>query len=258
MPLQWERARGLKRFYFAAIESLPGFFHGIFGRWALDGRQDEVPFNLGLDCGSPDAEVWRNRQRMLASFGEAVDGIYARQVHGTAVGIVNCADQDRSGPHLLDGDALITSQGNQGLVIQAADCQPVIIVDPVKSVAANVHSGWRGSVKNIIGATVARMVEKFQCRPRDLIGGVGPSLGPCCAEFVNYTRELPETIWGLRRPGDLFDFWELSRSQLITAGLSAHNIHISQTCTRCNEHLFYSYRGEGQAGRFAAIVGIRK
>jgi YfiH family protein len=185
-------------------------------------------------------------------------GIFARQVHGTEVGVVSTTTLP-TGPGLVrvNGDALATAQRDYALVIQVADCQPVMIADPVNKVVANVHSGWRGSIDNIIGRTIEAMVTQLGCRPRNMIAAIGPSLGPCCAEFVNYRKEIPHQYWKYRRSGDLFDFWRLSIDQLVDAGVPMESTNLSGICTRCNQHLFYSYRGQKNAGRFAAVIGIR-
>jgi polyphenol oxidase len=141
-------------------------------------------------------------------------------------------------------------------VILVADCQPVLMVDPVNGVVANVHSGWRGSIQNIIGETVRRMAADFRSRAQDLVCGIGPSLGPCCAEFIHYEDELPEPFWRYRHSANHFDFWQASRDQLTDAGVRNENIHLPGLCTRCNPHLFFSYRGERHTGRFAAVVGL--
>jgi purine-nucleoside/S-methyl-5'-thioadenosine phosphorylase / adenosine deaminase len=121
---------------------------------------------------------------------------------------------------------------------------------------ANIHSGWRGSVGNIIGRTIQVMTSEYSSRPRELVCGVGPSLGPCCAEFVNYRKEIHESFWRYRRPGDYFDFWKISRDQLLTAGVPRGHICVSGICTKCNPHLFFSYRRDSKTGRFATVVGI--
>ncbi len=254
--MRWDHSGGLWRLCFPAIEEIPGIFHGIFARWLPSGQKGTEPFNLGLGCGSSDSRVWRNRRRLLASFGVDIQGIFARQVHGREVAVWEDGPGKEDSAPCLPGDALTTAATRRGLVILVADCQPVILVDPVRRAVANVHSGWRGSVQNIIGAAVERMAREYGCRPADLICGIGPSLGPCCAEFINYTRELPQWMWDYRRNGDRFDFWRISREQLLAAGVRPGRIHVSRICTRCNQHLFFSYRGERSTGRFAAVVGL--
>ena len=83
----WVQAHGLNYLQFPLLAGLPGFFHGIFLRRALDLQGQMEDFNLGLGCGTPDDQVRFNRQRMLDLFGRGHVGVYARQVHGTQVGV---------------------------------------------------------------------------------------------------------------------------------------------------------------------------
>ena len=153
---------------------------------------------------------------------------------------------------------MITQIPGAGLVIQAADCQSVMLCDPVRGVAANIHSGWRGSISNIIGACIDTMKREFAVDPADLSAGIGPSLGPCCAEFVHYRKEIPEGFWKYKDDKDRFDFWQISRDQLMAAGVKPENVECAHVCTMCNPQLFYSYRREGSTGRFAAVLGLKK
>jgi len=45
-------------------------------------------------------------------------------------------------------DAIITEMPFIALMVKQADCQGVILFDPEQRVLANVHCGWRGSVRN--------------------------------------------------------------------------------------------------------------
>ena len=239
---------------FPALASLTDFYHGVFLRTALDSEGRYESFNIGINCQDPEPVVQRNRQRMLSCFGRPA-GVYARQVHGTEVGVLVRTGPDMTrGDIRINGDALATAHHDSALVIQVADCQPVIIADPVVKVAANVHSGWRGSIANVIGRTIETLETKFGCRPQNMVAGIGPSLGPCCAEFVNYRQEIPERYWRYRHSGDLFDFWQLSTDQMVQAGVLPNAISVAGICTKCNQHLLYSYRGQRQTGRFAARI----
>ncbi len=215
--------------------------------------------NVSHGIGDHDVDVDRNRKAMARALG--FDRlVYIRQVHGDKVLIINKKGLGNDmaalrGPR-PEADAFVTDMTGLGLVIQVADCQPILLYDPEKKVVANVHSGWRGSVLNIIGRVIEAMQAQFGCQAKNLIVGVGPSLGPCCAEFINYRRELPETFWPYRDGANHFDFWAISKRQLIETGVLEDNIHISRICTRCRTDQFYSYRGEKVTGRFAAVIGL--
>jgi YfiH family protein len=131
-----------------------------------------------------------------------------------------------------------------------------MLVDPRRKVVANVHVGWRGSINGIIARTLGAMVKRFGCQAHDIVAGIGPSLGPCCAEFVNYKKEIPEKFWSYKDAAHHFDFWAISRDQLVADGVLPENIAISHMCTKCNTELFFSYRAEGTTGRFAAVIGM--
>jgi YfiH family protein len=255
--MRWIQDNGLQYLQFPALAGLTDFFHGVFLRTASNTGGRRVSFNIGLNCADPESVVQQNRERMLSCFGRPL-GVFARQVHGTEIGVVSTTDGSAGqGVIRVNGDALATTRRDNALVIQVADCQPVLIADPIKKVAANVHSGWRGSIDNIIGRTIEVLVTQLGCRPQNMVAAIGPSLGPCCAEFVNYRKEIPRRYWKYRRSGDLFDFWRLSVDQLVEAGVPMDAISVAGICTRCNQHLFFSYRGQKNTGRFAAVIGIK-
>ncbi len=261
--MKWIHHKGMSYLQFPSLAAIGGIFHAVFTRYAMNGRQQRTALNLGLGCGDPDNMIWANRRRVLDTMGSRF-AVFARQVHGADVGVwsgpSDTLAQGKGSQHghaYLQADALITAMAGPALMIQVADCQPVLMVDPVQRVAANVHSGWRGSIQNVIGRTLAAMSTQFGCRPEDIHCGIGPSLGPCCAQFVNFQKEIPEQFWSYRQSGDLFDFWQLSVDQLIAAGVPQANIAVSRICTRCNQQLFFSYRGERSTGRFAAVIGIK-
>lgn len=143
------------------------------------------------------------------------------------------------------------------IAIQQEDCQAIPMYDPPKKVVANVHAGWRGNIKNIIGRCVESMQVSFGCNPQDMVAAISPSLGPCCSEFKNYQTEIPEKYWQYKDNYDHFNLWMMSFDQLLSAGLQRKNIELSNICTKCNDHLFFSYRKTNQTGRFVSVIGLK-
>jgi len=208
--------------------------------------------NFGVSVGDDPEAVGENRRRMLARL-EIGQAVYLNQVHGKTIHVLN--EDNCHAPIVADG--VVTDMQGVGLVIQVADCQGVLLYDPERKVIANVHSGWRGSVQNIIGDCIDVMTGRFHCNPKDIRAGVSPSLGPCCAEFVNYREEIPEVLWGYKLPGRLlFDFWKLSCDQMVAKGVRQENVEIMNICTRCNTDKFYSYRQEKRTGRFGCVISL--
>jgi YfiH family protein len=253
------RAGSVTVFQFHLLSGFLELVHGVFGR---SGGASAAPFdslNVAAGIGDDDACVAANR-RIIASWAGGMPLAALHQEHGRRVHVFDgaCAKTAAARHAPPAADAAVTAASGLGLLIQVADCQPVMIYDPVRRVAANVHSGWRSSIQDIIGQTVAVMADAFGCRPADLVAGIGPSLGPCCAEFVNYQKEIPKALWPYRRGAHHFDFWAVSRAQLTGAGVPDENIETGGICTRCSPHQFFSYRHQHRTGRFGAVIGMRK
>jgi YfiH family protein len=152
---------------------------------------------------------------------------------------------------------MITDLPLVALMVKQADCQAVILFDPEKGVVSNAHCGWRGNVHNILDSVVGRMKSEFGCRKADLLAAIGPSLGPCCAEFVNHEKEFPAEFRRFMVREGYFDLWEISRWQLLEAGLKEDRIEVANICSRCRTDMFFSYRAEGITGRFATVAMLK-
>jgi len=251
--------KGVSFFQFPHIGKFACVRHGIFTRSSGCSREPFHSLNVSFDVGDDYKNVEKNRRIISECIG-GKDLVFLKQIHAANVLIFSKNDKSNkingaSGSHLV-GDAMITDIPDKYLVVQTADCQSVLMYDPVRRVVANVHSGWRGSINNVIDHTINAM-KRFGCSPNNIIAGIGPSLGPCCSQFVNYKNEIPSLFWQYKDRYDHFDFWSISRDQLCNAGVLIENIHISRICSKCNAGLFFSFRGERTTGRFASVIGLK-
>ncbi|MDP3480868.1 MAG: peptidoglycan editing factor PgeF, partial [Desulfoprunum sp.] len=195
-------------------------------------------FNTSYTVGDRDFAVTDNRKKVKDILN--IDSLVsARQVHGDRI---FCLEKRPDADCEIDGyDALVTDLLNVGIMIQHADCQAVLLFDPVRKVIGAVHCGWRGSVQNILGKTVKTMTEAYHSRPEDVLAVISPSLGPCCGEFINHHEELPADFQPFAVRGNHFDFWQISQAQLKVSGLSPSSITVTGICTSCSPD-YFSYR----------------
>ena len=256
--MKFVKRNSVAYYQFEALARFRGIEHGIFTRNSGYSKGPFTSLNVSYGIGDEEKAVAGNRELISNTLGAGTT-TYIDQVHGCEVALVSDKQKSGSTPagrRSMIADAMVTDLVDNFLVIQVADCQSVLMYEPDRRVVANVHSGWRGSICNIIGRTVEAMIRHFDCDTERIQAAIGPSLGPCCAEFVNYRTEIPEKMWQYRGANNHFDFWAISTDQLVAAGVSKNNIETSQMCTRCRTDDFFSYRAEKTTGRFAAAIGM--
>jgi hypothetical protein len=167
--------------------------------------------------------------------GSVLDGFQGKQVHGNVV-LKTPIEEG------VACDGLMTDERDVRLKTQHADCQAAILFDPMRECFSVVHAGWRGNVLNIYESAVKALKEEFGSKPEDILVGISPSLGPCCAEFKNFELELPKSFWRSQVKPTYFDLWEIGKTQLIEAGVQPKNIEVAKQCTCCSPEGFHSYR----------------
>lgn len=249
--LLWVR-EGIGYFRYPNLSLNRHLIHGVFTR---RGGVSDWPYN-SLNTSYTVGDRPENVAANLSKIKEAVGAerlVFMNQSHRDGILVLRQGHPDTQG-EVPSVDAVIADVPGIALLVKQADCQGVIISDPRKGVVANVHCGWRGNVRNILGGVVTRMKELFGCQGSDLLAAVGPSIGPCCAEFVGHERIFPELFKRFMVRENYFDLWAISCRQLVDAGLREENIEVAGICTRCRTDLFYSYRGEGRTGRFGTVV----
>jgi len=166
-----------------------------------------------------------------------------------------------------DTDGLITNKKNIILSTINADCILLVFYDPIKKVIANVHSGWRGTIKRISVKTIEKMKEEYNCNPQDIICCMSPSIRKCHFEVDNDVYQIFKNEYkDLKNFDELAvknnDKWnidtiEINRTILKNAGLKKENIIDSGICSVCNKNLIHSYRGMGEeAGRATQIISL--
>lgn len=228
-----------------------GLPHGFSFRWRRLTDHASVPFGLPM---AQDGD----RRALARRFG-LNDVVHMRQVHGDKVEVVSDA---RTGTPTCDG--LITHQLGIGLIVQTADCVPILMWDAKQNVVAAVHAGWRGTLAGVAGQALAALQSRFASRPEFVHTAMGPAIGPCCYEVGEevtraFEARFPDAErWfstGLRG-GKHLDLVAANRSILVDSGVPAHQVYAAALCTSCRTDMFYSYRKEGRSvGRLLAIVG---
>jgi YfiH family protein len=160
-------------------------------------------------------------------------------------------------------DAVVTRRVSVLLGVVVADCVPVLLHDPVRMVCGAVHAGWRGTARGILKRTLKVMVDEFYSDPSDILMAIGPSIRWCC---YGVGRDVLDAVWRSTGDGDYhmnkgnvlcLDLPSANRIQALSMGLSEKNIVMSDECTYCDPHKYYSYRfAKGPTGRQGGFIGM--
>ena len=174
------------------------------------------------------------------------------QVHSTVVKFA------RLPGNYPDADGLVTTNSNILLTLKVADCVPVFLYEPLKRIIGLVHSGWRGTVKNIVSNAIELMQENG-AEPRDIRCFLGPAIGKCCYEV---DREVSQYINDEAKVKMDYDKWKVDlhgqiRYQLTELGVPTNSIGASNICTYESPEC-HSYRRDGEnAGRMYAFLSLK-
>jgi YfiH family protein len=193
------------------------------------------------------------------------------QVHGNHIKLMsqshgNRLIRDRIAHDDVEGsdvsDAMVTDQPGNCIMVLTADCVPILLYDPIEKVVGAVHAGWKGTLLNIAGRVVEVFVDTFQSKPKNILAGIGPSIGPCCFEVgPEVTQQFSQIHGGSHiipaKNGckEKIDLWRANARQLMKSGVRESHIEHANLCTCHHTDTFFSYRcGADKAGRFGTGI----
>lgn len=220
--------------------------------------------NLAFHVGDDAAAVKRNRAALAEAVG-VTEWQWLTQVHGSRVFNV----RERTVEPAPQADACYTRQREVVCAVLTADCLPVLLCSRHGDEVAAVHAGWRGLCAGIL----QHSVRSFRAPPSDLLAYLGPAIGPLAFEVGSdvleaYRDSLSEC--GIRdgpaviercfnesgREGKyLADLSQMAREHLLAEGVIT--IEGGNACTYTDERRFYSYRRDGETGRFVSAIYLR-
>lgn len=212
--------------------------------------------------GSPPGVHQPDYEAVARCFGvDATRVVHVRQVHGRDVVTVR---QGEVCDPVTAADAVVSFDPSRAVLVRVADCVPILLADRHCRVVAAVHAGWRGTAAGVVSAAV-EAIESAGIPASDLVGAIGPSIGPCCYQVDATVRADFARRW--TKSDDWFtpdgterwrlDLWRANRAQLEAAGLPADAIAIASACTADAPTLWYSHRRQGaSAGRMVAAIRL--
>ncbi len=212
--------------------------------------------NVSAKWGDDPRCVAENHRRIAEAGGfSGLPLCLVKQVHGAAV--LRASEVTATS----EADALWSRRGDPPTVVgvMTADCVPVLLADRDARVWAAVHSGWKGTVAGIVGATVRTLVEQG-IEPSSLRAAIGPCIELAAFEVGSEVADqFPEAFVDRRsfaKPH--VDLVATVRAQLVAAGLMTENVERVGGCTHSDPERYFSYRRDGAGiGQHLAFIGPR-
>ena len=226
------------------LSAIPGLRHAFFTREGGVSGGIYEGLNGGLGSNDDAAHVAENRRRMAEQMGVAPDRFLSvHQIHSPDAVVA-------TGPWQGDkprADALVTRTEGLAIGVTAADCGPILFVDPTARVIGAAHAGWKGALTGIIESTVDAM-EKLGADRSGTVAAIGPLIrqhsyevgGEFLERFLDADAGNAAYFIASERAGhSMFDLAGYIRMRLENAGvLMIDDIGVDTY----SDQRFYSYR----------------
>jgi len=246
------------------LSAIPGLRHAFPTREGGVSGGVYASLNGGLGSNDDPANVAENRRRMAAQMGVSPEHFLGvHQVHSPEVVVATGPWQGEARPR---ADAMVTRIEGLAIGVTAADCGPILLVDPNARVIGAAHAGWKGALTGIVETTVDAMEKLGADR-----GGIAAAIGPLIrqhsyevgSEFVERFLDADEENARFFLPAErdghsMFDLAGFIRMRLENAGvLMIDDIGVDTY----SDQRFFSYRrsvhrGEPDYGRHVHSIAL--
>ena len=152
------------------LSAIPGLSHAFFTRdgGVSDGFYGSL--NGGLGSNDDPGNVAENRRRMAEQIGVTPENFLSVwQVHSPDA-VVATRPWQGERPR---ADAIVTRAEGLAIGVTAADCGPILFVEPNARVIGAAHAGWKGALTGVLESTVEAM-EKLGAERGGIVAAIGP------------------------------------------------------------------------------------
>ena len=248
-------------------DSLAGVAHGFSTRLGGVSPAPWDSLNLGVGRGDTMENVQENYRRFCAVLGmDDRRAVLSKQIHEDVVRHVTEADAGKGlycDRDYTSVDGMVTNVPHLPLVVFSADCNVILLYDPVGRAIGACHAGWRGTALGIAKKTAQEMVRLFGCNPANIRAAIGPAIGQCCFETdEDVPAALREALGAEVEP---YITWNGTKYHIDLKAVNAlwlrkagiETVDICDHCTACMPELYWSHRKMGNdRGAQIAMISL--
>jgi len=254
----------LKNYYYINNLKLKKIRYGFFKNKIRFSKNKYKPLNCSIIGGENIINIKKNISTALNSLNleEKIIKI-PNQQHTSLIKKITSNNINKK----ILADGLYTKEKKIALAVLTADCTPIFLFDNNEKIICVLHSGWKGTLKNIAKKSIGIFL-KNNIKIKNITVIIGPCLAfrnfEVTSDFKNkFIKKNINYIKFFRiknKQKDFFDMRGLINFQFKSLGvLKIYNVRKD---TYKNSSIFYSHRrskhiNKSKKGRMINIIGFK-
>lgn len=224
--------------------------------------------NMALHTCHDIQKVIDNRIELSKMLNISLDDwVFMNQIHGDRILKVTQQDKGKGSRRIEDAivgvDAIYTDEKRVPIGAFHADCLVILLYEANRGIIGAIHSGWKGSVKQILNKTIDQFIAEG-CDVNHIHAYFSASLSfanfEVGEEVVKLIKALPlDTTPFIKKVHGKFYFDNrgLNVQMLLDKGILQHHITINKNDTFANNQTLFSYRRDPDCGRHLSYIMMK-
>ena len=248
------------------LSAVPGLRHAFFTREGGVSEGIYAALNGGLGSRDDPEHVRENRRRIAEHMGVMPQQFLSvHQIHSPDAVVATASWDSTTRPK---ADAIVTKSSTLAIGVTAADCGPILFVDPNARVIGAAHAGWKGALTGIVESTIDAM-EKLGADRSGMVAAIGPLIrqhsyevgGEFVERFLDDDADNAMYFIPSNRDGHaMFDLGGYIRMRLENAGvLMIDDLGVdTYSDERCFSYRRSVHRQEPDYGRHVHAIALEE
>lgn len=239
-------------------------------------RNTDLPENgnMALHVCQNKEDVMKNRKKLEQTSLPLNQWVLPWQKHTDRIQCVFQVDRSKGAfsksTSIMETDALYTTEPETLIGVFTADCLGILIADDSTPLVGVVHSGWKGTVQNILYKTLKELLEQDLIHPETVHLYFSPSILQNSFEIGEEVKEAlmkagkeigldysPYFIKG-KEGKWMADHQQMNLDVASSFGIPEENLHPTSLDTKTTDSCFSFRRDKDKTGEHLTFGYIRK
>jgi polyphenol oxidase len=143
------------------------------------------------------------------------------------------------------------------LVSTTGDCPIILLTTKFKEFIGVIHSGWKGTYKNIAGLAIQKVVDFLGVQSANIQAAIFPGIRQCCYKVgKNFENYFPGQVFDERIDLGRIIFEQLKKEEVLPQNILLPNLCSAHELSDNGDFLFHSYRRSKNGQRNLAFISL--